>query len=151
MNSLRCRGAVAIEAAMTMLLLVPLLVAGLYFGRLALAVTALEQAAANAARYMATRPDEDLHDQVRVTAALKAARRIFDDTLAAANVPTRDLYVWFSCDPGDCRTLPPGYRPIKVGVYAGFNFPNADLFPYYMYERYEYTWIEGRAEVGREK
>lgn len=151
MNRLRCRGAAAIEAAIMLTLLTPLLVASIYFGRLALAGAALEQAASNAARVLSTVPAESLHDTARTAAALAAARSVFDETLAAANVEPLDLVVWFSCDPGDCRTVPSGSVPAKVGVYAAFNFPNADLFPNSGYGSSSYTWLEERAEVGREK
>lgn len=151
MRTLHCRGAVALEAAVMMVLLVPLLVASLYFGRLALAGAALENAVSNAARYMATVPDENLHDPVRSAAALAAARRIFDDTLAAANVPARELTVSFMCDTDACSSLSANSTPARVGVNAGFKFPNTDLFPYYTYGNNETTWLEERAEVGREK
>lgn len=151
MRRQRCRGAAAIEAAIMLTLLVPLLVASIYFGRLALAGATLEQAASNAARYMSKVPSESLHDAARTAAALAAARTVFNETLVAANVEPLDLELWFSCDPGDCSTLGSSYVPSRVGVYGAFNFPNTDLFPYSGYGSTSYTWLEGRAEVGREK
>jgi hypothetical protein len=151
MTRRRSRGIAAIELACVLVLLVPLLVASLYLGRLALAGAALELAATNAARFMATVPNESLHDPARLAAAQAAARAVFDDTLTAAGVEPHGLYVWFSCDPGDCRLLPSGVTPTKVGVYSTFGFPNMDVFYNQPFSGQEYTWLTGYAEVGRER
>ncbi|WP_028103197.1 TadE/TadG family type IV pilus assembly protein [Pseudoduganella violaceinigra] len=132
MKRRRCGGAAAIEAGLVMLATTSLLANLVYCGRLALNGAALDRAASNAARYLATVPVEVLHDSVPRSAALSAAQGIIDETLAAANVDVQELQVNFFCDPSPCATLPPGSTPTKAGVEVvvqfhdelfGTNFP----------------------------
>ncbi|MGW8389908.1 TadE/TadG family type IV pilus assembly protein [Pseudoduganella sp. HUAS MS19] len=116
MKRLRCRGVAAIEAALVMAVLAPLLVLALNIGRLAINGAAVDRAASNAARFLSTVPLEILRDASRRGVVLDSARSLVDQTLAAAAVDVQTLNVEFLCDPGNCSTLPANYTPTKIGV-----------------------------------
>jgi len=116
MKRLRCRGVAAIEAALVMAGLAPLLVLALNMGRLAINGAAADRAASNAARFLSTVPLESLHDSSRRTAVLDSARNLVDQTLAAAKIDTQAWHVEFMCDFGHCDELLPANVPTKIGV-----------------------------------
>ncbi|SFF69656.1 hypothetical protein SAMN05518865_103244 [Duganella sp. CF458] len=116
MRRRRCRGVAAIEAALVMAGLAPLLVLALNMGRLAINGAAVDRAASNAARFLSTVPLEILRDGSRRTVALDSARALIDQTLAAAAVDVQTLRVEFLCDPGNCNALLLTDTPSKVGV-----------------------------------
>jgi Flp pilus assembly protein TadG len=118
MKRLRSRGVAAIEAAIVMAVLAPALVMALNLGRLALNGAALDRAASNAARYLATVPIESLRDSTRRAAALTSAQAMIDQTLAAAMIDVQSVHVEFTCDPGQCSGLQAASTPSKVGVLA---------------------------------
>jgi len=116
MKRLRCRGVAAIEAALVMAGLAPLLVLALNMGRLAINGAAADRAASNAARYLSTVPLESLHDSSRRATVLESARYLIDQTLAAANIEQAAWHVEFMCDLGHCDELLPGSIPGSVAV-----------------------------------
>jgi hypothetical protein len=116
MRRLRCRGVAAIEAALVMAGLAPLLVLALNMGRLAINGAAVDRAASNAARFLSTVPLEVLRDGSRRTVALDSAHALIDQTLAAAEVDVQTLRVEFLCDPGNCNALLATDTPTKIGV-----------------------------------
>ena len=65
MKRTRCRGVAAIEAALVLAGLAPLLAFALNLGRLAIDGAAADRAASNAARFLSTVPLESLHDSTR--------------------------------------------------------------------------------------
>ncbi len=116
MRRQRCRGVAAIEAALVMAGLAPLLVLALNMGRLAMNGAAADRAASNAARYLSTVPLESLHDSSRRATVLESARTLIDETLAAANIDGQAWHVEFMCDIGHCDELLPSNIPSKVAV-----------------------------------
>ncbi|KQV58978.1 TadE/TadG family type IV pilus assembly protein [Duganella sp. Root336D2] len=116
MKRLRCRGVAAIEAALVMAALAPLLVLLLNTGRLAINGAAVDRAASNAARLLSTVPLEILRDGSRRGAALDSARYLIDETLAAAGVDVQTLHVEYMCDPGHCDELQATSTPSRIGV-----------------------------------
>lgn len=116
MKRRRCRGVAAIEAALVMAGLAPLLVLLLNAGRLAINGAAVDRAASNAARLLSTVPLEILRDGSRRGAALDSARYLIDETLAAARVDVQTLHVEYTCDPGRCDDLQASSTPSKIGV-----------------------------------
>ncbi|KQZ25949.1 pilus assembly protein [Duganella sp. Root1480D1] len=116
MRQLRCRGVAAIEAALVMAGLAPLLVLALNMGRLAINGAAVDRAASNAARFLSTVPLEVLRDSGRRSVVLNTARSLIDSTLAAAEVDVQTLRVEFICDIGSCSALLASDTPTKIGV-----------------------------------
>lgn len=116
MKRRRSRGVAAIEAALVMAGLTPLLVLALNMGRLAIDGAALDRAASNAARYLATVPLESLRDSSRRSVVLDSARYLIVQTLAASKVDVATLHVEFLCDPGSCELLQATSTPTKIGV-----------------------------------
>ncbi len=116
MRRRRCRGVAAIEAALVMAGLAPLLVLALNMGRLAINGAATDRAASNAARYLSTVPLESLHDSSRRAVVLDSARSLIDETLAAASIDSQAWHVEFMCDSGHCDELLPVNIPTKVLV-----------------------------------
>ena len=144
MKRLRCRGVAAIEAALVMLAVSVLLVNLVYCGRLALHGAALDSAAASAARYLAKVPLEELHDSARRAVALAAARRMVDDTLAAAKVDVQELQVEFTCELGACASLSSLVAPSKVAVSVVAQFRDEQFGAYLP------ATLVAFVEVGRE-
>lgn len=122
MKRLRERGVAAIEAALVLFATTALLVNLLYCGRLAWHGAALDGAAYNAARYLASVPPEDLSDSSRRGAVLATAQAMVNETLAGAGVTGQDLQVQYLCGAGWCSVLAAGSVPTKVAVLATLEF-----------------------------
>ena len=147
MKRLRWRGVAAIETALVMFALSVLLVHALRYGLQAEGGAALDRAASNAARYLATVPIQTLRSSARRAAVLATARGLIDETLAAANLDVSTLEVQFLCDPGLCDALTPSTVPAtvpsKVGVLASMQYRND------MFSSIEPVGLSVYAEVGR--
>lgn len=142
MRRLRCRGVAAIEAALVMVALAPVVALALYAGRLAVGGSALDRAASNAARYLATVPLESLRDGTRRAIALAVAQAMIEETLAAANVEGLQP-VEFRCGSRSCSQLDVTEKPATVGVVATITYRDTlfgDHFP---------MTLTVHAEVGR--
>lgn len=144
MKRRNCRGIAAIETALVMFATTSLLVALVNCGRLAQHGAAVDSAASNSARYLATVPLAVLHESSQRDTALRLARKIVDDTLAAAGVDVSELQVFYSCDPTPCASLTAASVPGKVGVQVVVQFHDA-LFP-----NYPAVQLSSYAEVGRD-
>lgn len=83
------RGVALIELAAVLVVCTIMLGACLSYGRLALQGAALDRAAANAARYLATLPPEELRDSGRRAIALANAQAMVEQALAAAGLQVR--------------------------------------------------------------
>lgn len=116
MSRVRCRGVAAIEAALVLAGLAPLLVLALNMGRLAIDGAAADRAASNAARFLSTVPLESLHDGARRAVVLDSARHMVGQTLAAAGIDEQAWHIEFTCDIGHCDELLPSSTPSKIGV-----------------------------------
>ncbi|WP_426167397.1 hypothetical protein [Pseudoduganella sp. R-34] len=116
MKRLRCRGVAAIEAALVMAGLAPLLALALNMGHLAIDGAAADRAASNAARFLSQVPLESLRDSSRRTVVLDSAQQMIGQTLSAANIGPQAWHVEFMCDIGHCDQLLPGMVPSKIGV-----------------------------------
>ena len=119
----RCRGVAAIEAALVLAALAPLLALALNMGRLAIDGAAADRAASNAARFLSTIPIESLHDSARRTVALESARNMIGQTLTAARIDAQSWHVEIMCDIGHCDELLPTSTPTKIGVLVTVDSP----------------------------
>lgn len=116
MKRLRCRGVAAIEAALVMAGLAPLLALAINMGQLAIDGAAADRAASNAARYLSLVPLEALRDGSRLTMAQESARRLVDETLSASRINLQASHIEFMCGLGHCDEMQPGFIPTKIGV-----------------------------------
>lgn len=116
MRRASCRGVAAIEAALVLAGLAPLLAFALNIGRLAIDGAAADRAASNAARFLSTVPLESLHDSARRAVVLDSARSMVGQTLAAARIDAQAWHIEFMCDIGHCDELLPTSTPTKIGV-----------------------------------
>lgn len=99
------RGVALIELAAVLAACVILLGACLSYGRLALQGAVLDQATADAARYLATLPPEELRDSGRRAIALANAQAMVEQALAAAGVQVLELQLDYRCGPNTCNLV----------------------------------------------
>ncbi|XLZ68430.1 TadE/TadG family type IV pilus assembly protein [Massilia sp. SR12] len=99
------RGAALIELVAVLWVCVPMLVAILYLGRMALHGAVLDRAASDAARYLATLPPEELRDSARRAVALASAQAMLEQALQASGLPLQDLQVEYQCGPNSCNLV----------------------------------------------
>jgi Flp pilus assembly protein TadG len=143
MKRRRCQGIAAVEAALLLMLLALLMVKCLSLGRLALGGAALDRAASNAARYLATVPVESLHNAARLAVVEAVARNMIEETLANAGIDAEEPQVYVKCGGVYCADLPPATTPTRIGVVAIIQYQ--DL----MFASNVPAQLSVEAEVGR--
>jgi hypothetical protein len=118
----RQAGAIAVEAALVLLACFMLLPFLLYFARLTLHAAVLQQAAFNAARYMATLPPEQIRDPALQTVALDVARGLVGQAVAGARLDTGPQAIEIECDSIDCGSLAVPGVPARIDVQLMLRF-----------------------------
>jgi Flp pilus assembly protein TadG len=110
-----CRGAAAIEAALAMAALGALMTLAIDAGQLAAGGSAVDRAASNAARYLASVPLESLSDSSRRAVVLSVAQEMIEETLGAASVEGLQT-VEYRCGSRSCSEMDASETPAKVSV-----------------------------------
>jgi len=110
------RGVVAIEMAFIVLFIVLMLPPVLFFGQMYWRYNVLQQAASNAARYLAAAPPVEMTDVTGYTAALATARTIANGAGTAVGLPLNISSLILSCDSCSDNTAPPTLLGVKLKV-----------------------------------
>lgn len=110
----RAQGIVAIEFMVVLLLLLMVLPAALYFGRVFWQYNALQKACHGAARYMAAVPMVEMSNATAYAVAVATTRQMVTDALDAAHVSGERTDVDVNCRPVGCGLASAAPATIEV-------------------------------------
>ncbi|WP_374584320.1 hypothetical protein [Pseudoduganella sp.] len=99
------RGAAMIELAAVLVACSMMLMACLNYGRLAMEGAVLDRAAADAARYLAALPPEELRDSARRGVVLANAQAMLEQVLQDSGLQVLDLQTSYLCGADTCAMV----------------------------------------------
>lgn len=120
----RQRGAVAVELALSLPVLLTMLVALAFYGRVLYNYEVVQKAAWSGARYLSSVPAASLRSPQQAAHEVALTTDLIASELSAVSPAPGKLFVSISCDGEPCGGLS-GYLPVTVTVVVRIDVPSA--------------------------
>lgn len=123
----RQRGAVALELALSLPVMLTLLVALVFYGRVMYHYEVVQKAAWAGARYLSSMPAVNMKNQQQAAQEMALATALINTELSALSPEPGSLYVSVNCDSAPCGLY--NYLPAMINVTVIIDVPG-DLSGY---------------------